>query len=160
MMQVIHDLFVQWHFDPRRLVIMSCPFWQLLPLMAKVLIWEYCHDDDDDDDDHDNDIMQEKHHDTITNNEQSTSSYFEPIAQLEGHDEVYWQVVDVIRLFGYGNASYPVQLVVWSRLTWMTVKHLNVWLCCRDTMGMLSRLPLVHRTISGGGGGNIGECKL
>ena len=67
----------------------------VVPILAtasfdgKVLIWEYCHDDEEDDDiGNKDDMMQEKDHDnyTIANNEQSTSSYFEPIAQLEGHD--------------------------------------------------------------------------
>ena len=73
--------------------------YDVVPILAtasfdgKVLIWEYCNDDDDDDD-----AMQEKnqdtdteHHDNIissnnsvTNNDQS--GYFDPIAQLEGHD--------------------------------------------------------------------------
>lgn len=66
--------------------------YDVVPILAtasfdgKVLIWEYCHDDDDDD------LMQTTKNDdnySITNNEQSTSTtsgYFEPIAQLEGHD--------------------------------------------------------------------------
>jgi WD40 repeat protein len=69
--------------------------YDVVPILAtasfdgKVLIWEYCNDEDDD-------TMQEKNnkedtdHDnissnSITNNDQS-SSYFEAIAQLEGHD--------------------------------------------------------------------------
>lgn len=68
--------------------------YDVVPILAtasfdgKVLIWEYCNNDNDED------TMQEKNndedtgHDYISSNsvtdEQST--YFEPIAQLEGHD--------------------------------------------------------------------------
>jgi len=65
--------------------------YDVVPILAtasfdgKVLIWEYCHDEDEDDD-----LMQTKDLDNYSinkdSNEPSTSSYFEPIAQLEGHD--------------------------------------------------------------------------
>lgn len=71
--------------------------YDVVPILAtasfdgKVLIWEYCQDDDnDDEDDH---MIKTKDDDNYSihnnNNEQATTSssgYFEPIAQLEGHD--------------------------------------------------------------------------
>ena len=117
---------------------LSVPILATALLDGKMIIWEHYPDNTDD------------YEYDITNENLENNSYFEVIAQLEGHGNeikcLAWNATGT-RPFGYVSVIYPAPLAVVRRhlitpcwtIMKRTKENLNVWRYCMATRWTSSR---------------------